>query len=154
MNLKNLLNQGRLKRHKTSKEEISNLLELIDRDIKDAKISGLSADRKFACAYNAALQLATIILYCQGYRSGGAGHHFTVFQAMKGIMGSSIYKLIDYFDSCRAKRNMTDYDYAGGISDLEARELIKEAEGFLEITLDWLKANYPNLLGKSRRQFT
>ena len=46
MNLKNLLNQGRLKRHKTSKEEISNLLELIDRDIKDAKISSLSADRK------------------------------------------------------------------------------------------------------------
>ena len=67
---------------------------------------------------------------------------------MKGIMDSSYYKLIDYFDSCRAKRNMTDYDYAGGISDSEARELIKETEGFLEITLDWLKTNYPNLLGK------
>ncbi|MDP2928397.1 MAG: hypothetical protein Q8N80_06345 [Candidatus Omnitrophota bacterium] len=63
-------------------------------------------------------------------------------------MDSSYYKLIDYFDSCRAKRNMTDYDYAGGIPDSEARELIKEAEGFLEITLDWLRTSYPNLLGK------
>ena len=148
MNLKALLSQGRLRKHKTSKEEISNLLELIDRDIKDAKIKGLSADRKFVCAYNAALQLATIILYCKGYRSWGVGHHFTVFQAVKGIVDSSYHKLIDYFDSCRAKRNMTDYDYAGGVSDSEARELIKEAEGFLEITLDWLKTNYPNLLEK------
>jgi len=42
MNLKQLLNQGRLRRHKTSKEEISNLLRVIKRDIKDAKVQGLS----------------------------------------------------------------------------------------------------------------
>ena len=71
---------------------------------------------------------------------------------MNVIMGSecsecSEYnKLADYFDSCRAKRNITDYDYAGGISESEAKELIKEAEGFLEITLDWLKKDYPNYL--------
>ena len=29
-----------------------------------------------------------------------------------------------------------------GISDLEAEELIKEAERFLEVTLNWLKKNY------------
>jgi len=37
MNLKQLLNQGRLRRHKTSKEEIGNLLRVIERDLKDAK---------------------------------------------------------------------------------------------------------------------
>ncbi|HUW22633.1 MAG TPA: hypothetical protein VMW39_01180 [bacterium] len=143
MHLKQLLNQGKLRRHKTSKKEIGNLLELVKRDIKDAKVKGLSADRKFVTAYNAVLQLATILLYCKGYKPEGAGHHFTVFQAMKEIMGKDYYDLADYFDSCRAKRNITDYDYAGGISGLEAVELIKEAEGFLEIILNWLKKNYP-----------
>jgi len=142
MNLKDLLNQGRLRQHKTSKKEIKNLLALVRRDIKDAKVEGLSSDRRFACAYNAVLQLATILLYCKGYKPEGTGHHFTVFQAMKIIMGNNYYTLADYFDSCRSKRNITDYDYAGAISDLEAEELIEEAEKFLEITINWLKKNY------------
>ncbi|MBU4283863.1 MAG: hypothetical protein KJ968_02040 [Nanoarchaeota archaeon] len=130
MNLKDLLNQGRLRQHKTSKKEIENLLALVRRDIKDAKVEGLSSDRRFACAYNAVLQLATILLYCKGYESEGVGHHFIVFQAMKIIMGNNYYTLADYFDSCRSKRNITDYDYAGVISDSEAQELIEEAEIF------------------------
>lgn len=142
MNLKDLLNQGRLRQYKTSKKEIKNLLALVIRDIKDAKVEGLSTDRKFACAYNAVLQLATILLYCKGYKPEGAGHHFTVFQAMKIIMGTDYYTLADYFDSCRSKRNITDYDYAGTISDLEAKELVEEAEKFLGVTLNWLKKNY------------
>ena len=141
MSLKDLLNQGRLKQHKPSKKEIENLLELVRRDIKDAKVGGLSSDRRFACAYNAVLQLATILLYCKGYKPEGTGHHFTVFQAMKIIMGNNYYTLADYFDSCRSKRNITDYDYAGTISDLEVKELIEEAERFLEITINWLKKN-------------
>lgn len=146
MSLKVLLNQGKLRRHKTSKEEINNILTLVRRDIKDAKVEVLSSDRKFACAYNAVLQLATILLYCKGYESEGLGHHYTVFQAMKVITESNYSKLADYFDSCRTKRNITDYDYAGGISELEAQELIKEAEGFLEVTLNWLKKNYQDFL--------
>jgi len=90
MNLRDLLNQGRLRQHKTSKKEIENLLALVRRDIKDAKVEGLSSDRRFVCAYNAVLQLATIFLYCKGYKPEGAGHHFTVFQAMKIIMGNNL----------------------------------------------------------------
>lgn len=71
-----------------------------------------------------------------------------MFQAMKIIMGMDYYKLADYFDSCRTKRNITDYDYAGGISDSEAQELIKEAGRFLEVTLNWLQKNHPNLLNE------
>ena len=146
MSLKRLLNQGRLIPHKTSKKEIANLIKLARRDIKDAKLKGLSLDRKFACAYNAVLQLATILLYCKGYKSKGIGHHATVFEAMKEILGKDYYELADYFDFCRAKRNITDYDYAGGISQQEAEELIKEAENFLRTILRWLKVNYPNFI--------
>jgi len=144
--LRQLLNQGRLRRHKTSKEEISNLLRLVNRDIKDAKVKGLSSDRKFATAYNAVLQLATIPLCCKGYEPRGVGHHFTVFQAMKDIMGKDYHNLADYFDSCRAKRNITDYTRSGQISQAEAKELVEETEKFSKVVLRWLKTNHPNLL--------
>jgi len=38
MNLEDLLNQGRLRQHKTSRKEIKNLLAIAQRDIKDAKV--------------------------------------------------------------------------------------------------------------------
>ena len=146
MSLKKLLDQGKLRPHKTSKEEISNLFKLANRDISDSQVEGLSTDRKFATAYNAILQLATILVYAKGYQPHGVGHHFTVFQAMKGILGKEYYGLSDYFDSCRAKRNITDYDYAGGISETEAEELIGEAKEFMKVVIRWIKTNYPNLL--------
>ena len=123
------------------------MLKLVKRDIKDATVQDLSSDRKFTTAYNAVLQLATIFLYCKGYKPRGIGHHFTVFQAMKAIMGKDYYELADYFDSCRAKRNISDYTYSGGISKAETEELIKQGEEFLKVVLNWINKNYPNLLG-------
>lgn len=146
MNLRQLLNQGRLKEHKTSKEEITNLLKLVKRDIQDAKVKGLSLDRKFATAYNAVLQSATILLYCKGYKPYGIGHHAVVFEAMKEILGKDYYEISDYFDSCRAKRNLADYTTAGEVSEQETKELIAEAEKFFHTVIEWLKINYPNLL--------
>ncbi|RKY39219.1 MAG: hypothetical protein DRP72_00330 [Candidatus Omnitrophota bacterium] len=122
------------------------MIKLARRDIKDAKLKGLSLDRKFACAYNAVLQLATILLYCKGYKPKGIGHHITVFEAMKEILGKDYYELADYFDSCRAKRNITDYDYAGGISEQETEELIKEAESLLKTIFRWLEMNYSDFI--------
>lgn len=146
MSLKKLFKQDRLKLHKTSNKEIRNLLRVIKRDLKDSKVKGLSLDRKFATAYNATLQSATILLYCSGYKPKGAGHHFIVFQAMKEILGKTYHDLADYFDACRAKRNITDYDYAGTISRKEAEELIKETIKFVEVVSDWVKTHYPQYL--------
>jgi len=72
--LKDFLNQGKLVRHKTSSEEISALLNIVERDLKDAHVKEISADRRFTIAYNAALQLATLILYCKGYKPKGNGN--------------------------------------------------------------------------------
>lgn len=50
--------------------------ELIARDLADAGVAGLSADRRFATAYNAALQAANMAIACAGYRvSAKIGHH-------------------------------------------------------------------------------
>ena len=75
MSLIDLLNSGRLTRHKTSQNEIRSLMQVVERDIGDAHVPGLSADRKFAIAYNAIFTLATIPIYCKGYKTKGEGHH-------------------------------------------------------------------------------
>lgn len=75
MTLKRLLADGRLRPHQTSAKEIADLLILVTRDMEDAAFEGLSADRRFATAYNAALQLATVVLRAAGYRTADAAHH-------------------------------------------------------------------------------
>jgi len=39
---------------------------LVARDLADAHVRGLSADRRFATAYNAALQTANMAIACAG----------------------------------------------------------------------------------------
>lgn len=56
MSLEDLYKQDRLKKHKTSSREMKDLLQVINRDLKDAKIKGLSADRRFAIAYTISSQ--------------------------------------------------------------------------------------------------
>jgi uncharacterized protein (UPF0332 family) len=143
MSLQKLLEQGKIVHHTTSPQEIQNLLNLVRRDIEDAAIPQLSADRRFATAYNAALQLGTILLYGNGFKTRGVGHLFHVFQAMKDILGIEYHELADYFDSCRSKRNIADYMSSGTVSDAEVQELIREVTGFHKTVTTWVKKNYP-----------
>ena len=62
MSLTDWLNNGWLIEHKTSKSEISDLISVVERDLNDSKIKGLSPDWRLSIAYNAALQIATAAL--------------------------------------------------------------------------------------------
>lgn len=55
-------------------------------------------------------------------------------------------KRADYFDSCRKKRNVADYDAAGMISDAEVKELLEEIECFRNDVLSWLDREHPDLV--------
>lgn len=151
MSLQDLLAEGLLRPHKTSGQEVADLLRVVDRDLADAAISQLSSDRRFATAYNAALQLASIALYVAGYRTTGARHHWATLQALSEIMGPQTQARADYLDGCRSKRNVTDYDRAGEISETEAKEILKEARVFRADLLTWLRAHHPALLPKGAR---
>ena len=146
MPLKDLLAEGRLRPHKTSIREVADLLRVVDRDLADAGIAQLSTDRRFATAYNAALQLATVVLHGAGYRAASTAHHWVTFHVLPEIMGPQAQARSDYLDSCRAKRNVTDYDRAGEISDQEAREILAEARAFRTELLAWLKTHRPTLV--------
>jgi len=146
MILKQWADNGWLRPHRTSPEEIENLISIVDRDIADAQEEGISADWRFGIAYNAALKLCTILLYASGYRAERALQHFRTIQAMPLILGNERKEDAQYLDSCRIKRNVVEYDYVGGATEDDANELIGFATDLKEDVMIWLKSNYPQLL--------
>lgn len=86
-----------------------------------------------------------MVLACEGYRvsSSQPGHHATTFEAAGLILGTPRQALIDYFDTCRQKRDQVNYDHAGLISDAEAAELFERAGEFRSLIDEWVKKNHP-----------
>jgi hypothetical protein len=133
-----------LKKHQVDRKEITNLLSIVDRDLKDASANDLSADWRFGIFYNAFLTLCSALLYCEGYRpsKGNLGHYYTLESL--GEIFPSRKEDIEYLHSCRSKRNIVEYDYAGGATDSEAWELIKFARELRGEVLEWIKLKHPD----------
>lgn len=104
MTLKDWESNGWLRVHKTSKQEIKQLLEIVDRDIKDAQQKIVSADWRFGIAYNAALKLCTILIYSEGYKPEKALAHYRTIQALPVILGQQKGDDTDYLNFCRSKK--------------------------------------------------
>ena len=146
MSWKQLLAKGEVKAHRTSKQELDNIRALIARDMADASLPGLSADRQFATAYNAALQAGKIAIACSGYRvAARAGHHAITFEAARLALGPNAAALTDYFDACRRKRNVIDYDNSSVATETEAAELVRKAGEFHALVEKWVAANHAAL---------
>ncbi len=133
-------------KHKTSKKELDNMRALITRDLADASLPGLSADRSFATAYNAALQAANMAIACAGYRIvSKVGHHRVSFESVKLVLGKPADKYADYFETCRRKRNTIDYTFSNVATETEAKEILAQAFRFYGEIEDWIAKNHPSL---------
>jgi len=143
MSWQQLLASRRVQPHTTHTQELQGLRTVVARDLKDAALPNLSTDRRFAIAYNAILQLATMVIACTGYRVRGVGHHLTTFEALELAIGSSITAHAVYFDTCRRKRNLVDYDVANVITETEARELLEKTHEFHQLVEVWITQHYP-----------
>jgi uncharacterized protein (UPF0332 family) len=140
-----LLANNQVQQHRTSKRELDSIRALIARDLADAGVAGLSADRTLATAYNAALQAAKMAIACAGYRVTTApGHHKTSFEAVKFALGRSADPYADYFDRCRRKRNLIDYDAAYVATETEAEEIVTKAKEFVDMIERWVAKTHPS----------
>jgi len=146
MSLADWAKNGWLRPHTPTREEIANLFEIVERDLKDATAQGLSDDWKFGIAYNAALKLCTILLHSSGYRPEKNLAHFRTLQALPEILGSKHKENADYLDACRKKRNETEYDFAGGVSAEEVSELLAFCQQLRTEAKAWLKQRFPKLV--------
>lgn len=145
MSWRKLLKERRVKPHETSPQELRDLRAVVERDLADASLPGLSADRRFATAYNAVLQIAKMVIACVGFRVAGLGHHQMTFEVIELAMGPEVADLAAYFDTCRRKRNLVDYDMANVTSQTEADELLEQAKRFRVIAEEWIAKHYPHL---------
>lgn len=133
-------------RHKTSRKELDNMRALIARDLGDAAVAGLSADRRFATAYNAALQAANMAIACAGYRiTSKMGHHRISFESTKFLLGNRAHRYADYFETCRRKRNTIDYTFSNVATETEAKEILAQAAEFYNQVEDWITKNHSSL---------
>ncbi len=145
MDLQNWLANDWLIEHKTTSREIADLLAIVDRDLENCRVPGLSPDWKLAMAYNAALQAATAALAASGYRATRESHHYRVIKSLALTIGAEA-ELITQLDQFRKKRNITDYERPGTVSEQETREIEALAKKVRQRVLDWLNTNHPHLL--------
>ncbi len=143
MSLKQWLDNGWLRRHETSRQEIQEQFEGVAGDIDDAS-QDLSAAWKFAIAYNAALRLCSIMLYACGYRSSREQKHYRTITSLPLTLGPEAAELTNYLDRCRVKRHEATYEKASIVSLDEAEELITAVNGLKLQVHHWLKANHPD----------
>ncbi|WP_305046457.1 hypothetical protein [Geoalkalibacter sp.] len=146
MTLQQWADHGWLKHHRSSRQEIADLLAIVERDLKDAKSGGISSDWQFGIAYNAALKLCTILLCAQGFRAGQGLQHYRTIQALPLVLGPERKADANYLDVCRVKRNTVEYDCSGAASHGEAQELIAFVEEFRGDVLAWLRRQHPELV--------
>jgi len=144
LSLAEWLKNGWLIEHETSRQEIRHLLRLADRDLTDCRNSTLSADWRFNIAYNAALQCAKAALAAAGFRPTKDGHHYRVIQSLKFTVRSGD-KIIRKLDAFRKKRNISEYNHAGGITAIELDEMIVLAGNLRKSVENWIVAEFPDL---------
>lgn len=146
MTLANWESNNWLTAHQAAPEEIRALLAVADRDLKGCQAAGLDLDWQLGIAYNAALQSATAALAAAGYRvAKGVSHHHYAFQSLEHTIRYDA-GLISRLDKLRKKRNISDYEQAGTVSDQEAAEMIRIAKDLRAKVEAWLRKKHPHLL--------
>ncbi len=131
--------------HQTSPREIADLLSVVDRDLDNCQTAGLSSDWKLNIAYNAALQMATAALAAAGYCAARNTHYYRVIQSLVYTIRADA-RLITQFHEFRKKRNISDYERAGVVSNQEVKEMVILARNLRASVIKWLRTNYPKLL--------
>jgi len=138
---------SQLLRQEATVAEIAELLAVADRDLKDSG-KDLSADNRFALAYNAALRLCTIALRAEGYavKSGTKGHHNVVINTLVQTLGQAQRETYLFLSTCSSRRGQAVYEVAGTVMDRDADELRAAAEKLRADVVAWLHARHPKLL--------
>ena len=127
--------------------EITQLFAVVDRELQDAELDGISVDGRFMHAYDASLILCMIALRASGYRvPKGSGHHKRSIESLPLTVGPHIQTTSDQIEIASRKRGQAMYDRAGVVDERDADELAETARALRLEVIDWLKSEHPNLL--------
>lgn len=141
MSLQDWEKRGWVTKHKTSPQEIEELFQIADRDLKDCQAERLSEDWQLNIAYNAALQSAKAAMAAAGYRASREAQHFRIIQSLEFTLALEKSE-IDKLDQFRKKRNISDYERAGLVSESEVAEAISLARRLRKQAEEWIRSNH------------
>jgi hypothetical protein len=146
MSLENLAKIGQLKSHTPEAEEIERLLTAAQRNLRDARVTSISAETRFDAAYKGIMQSALSAMMMHGYRpdTNRPGHHMTVIQSLSLTIGIEAKRIV-VLDALRRQRNVSDYT-GDDIDDSTAEHCIVEAVRLIDDVLAWRKTNRPDLI--------
>ena len=136
---------GWVTKHQTSRNEVRDLLQVVERDLADSAAADLSSDWRMTIAYNAALQAATVALAAAGYRASRDSHHYRVIQSLAETIGAPS-TVVATFDAFRKKRNISGYERIGLVSDADANAMRKLAIDLRDDVVSWLKQHHGALM--------
>lgn len=146
-NWENWLNEKWVVPHRPSAGEIADLLHIADRDLEKTGIIELGPDWRLSIAHNAAIQTAKAALAATGFRARTEGQHYLVLQSLSFTLETEP-AIIDLLDKFRKKRNISDYERVGMVSEQEAEEMIALAKQLRNDVELWLRNRFPELAGR------
>jgi hypothetical protein len=85
-----------------------------------------------------------MIVRAEGYRPRSVGGHYNTFLALEAA-DSKFGTLSAYFNDCRMLRNECEYDFAGGVTETDADQLLQAVKQFAIDVEKWIAVRYPHL---------
>ena len=146
MNLEQWRKNSWLRDEAATKNEIKDLLAVVDREIADASVKQLSNDGRFMHAYDAALNLCAIALRISGYSvPKGGSHHKRTIGALPLVLGNDYQEISDQIEIASRLRGQAMYDRAEVVQEKAADELGETARKLRESVLAWIAHVHPEL---------
>jgi hypothetical protein len=148
MSLQNWLQIGHLTNHQATVAEVRNLLGVVDRELADAGVTGLSDDGRFNHAYDAALLLCKLALHASGFevQKRAPGHHAYWINSLEFTLGDTHKGTLIHISKSSKLRHISLYDYAGVVQKQDADDLLEAARQLRTDVLNWLRSQHPTLL--------
>ena len=149
MSLEGLAKIGDIKPFQPEAGEISKLLEIVQRRLRDAESEDIFPETRLEQAYEAILHCATAALRACGYRaSGGEGKHRVIVETLRltVFMDEDDYGLVEYYQTLREKRHDKLYNLLTEVPDSQVDEALSNAHSLAVKTREWLLNNHPELM--------
>src|SRR5438034_8639110 len=126
MSLQNWLQMGYLIKHQATVAEVRSLLGVVERELADAAVAGLSDDGRFTHAYDAALLLCKLALHASGFevQKRAAGHHALWINSLEFTLGDTHKGTLIHLSKSSKLRHTSLYDHAGVAQKQDADDLL------------------------------
>jgi|SRR5579871_2174084 len=148
MSLQIWLEKGHVTKFQATVAEVRSLLGVIDREIADASVAGLSEEGRFTHAYDAALLLCKLALHASGFQlhKRAPGHHSLWINSLEFTLGAGQKSTLIHLSKSSNLRHTSLYNQTGVVQKQDADDLLETARNLRTDVLAWLHAQHPTLV--------